>query len=277
MAKQKKKNNSAFRDLPLTSPEFEILAYERVLAGGAWIDGKWQKVTCLPNFFWNKDVAKILARYFVFEMKKWGREEVCNHFTTALLRKEHLTGVCKQFANSTYEVVKYCFPEWRIEPWELKCCPNSFWHDPENCAKACRWICEKEGIADDRQVFCQSFSANMLRKYGIAKAMIRSGGLYGLAALTFPKWKLKPWHLRKIGQITPEMVTDAVTWMVDEKLMWTHTEVCENISAKVFYDHGLGSILSKGCGHSPLKALQIAYPGQYERQMLKNAENPFRK
>ena len=117
----------------------------------------------------------------------------------------------------------------------------------------------------------------MLEKYGIGKAMEHSGGLYQLAALSFPDWNLKPWHMKKSAKITEEIIVDAVRWMIDEKLRWSHAEVCENICVRTFYECGIGKVLMKGCHHSPIEALQIAYPGQYERSMLKNAENPFRR
>lgn len=268
---------AAFGDLSPADPFYAEQAYERVLAGGAYIDGRWRKIKCFPNNFWDKGTAYELARYFVFKMKRWGREEVCANFTTSLLREYQLAGINKQFGSSTYEIVKYCFPEWDIKPWELSICPNAFWKTPANCAEACVWVCQKEGIAEDKELFCRKFSAKMLEKHGIGKAMEHSGGLYELAKLSFPHWNLKPWHMNKTAKITKEIVIDAVKWMIEEKLKWTHEQVCQNISVRTFYECGIGKVLMKGCHHSPIEALQIAYPGQYERSMLANAENPFRK
>ena len=50
---------------------------------------------------------------------------------------------------------------------------------------------------------------------------------------------------------------------IEEKLKWTKEEVINNITVQIFYDNDLGGLLSKYCGNSPLKALQIAYPGEY--------------
>lgn len=257
--------------------EYCIRVYKRVAVGGAFIHGKWRPAKCFPNGFWDKETAKELVRYFVFNVKGWDRKATCENLTTKLLRDNYLAGVCKQFSSSTIAITDYCFPEWDIKPWELRTCPNAFWNDPANCAKACLWVAQQEGIAEDKDAFCQKFSARMLRDYGIGKAMVRMGGLYEVANVTFPEWKLKPWHLKKIGKITEAMVIDAVTWMIEDALKWTHEDVCDFICVKTFYDHGIGKILMKGCNHSPIRALEIAYPGQYERWMLRNRENPFRK
>ena len=116
----------------------------------------------------------------------------------------------------------------------------------------------------------------MLRDYGIGKIMTKLGGLYGVAKATFPEWNIRPWELNKIGKISEEMIIEAVTWMIDDKLGWSHEDVCENLTVRTFYENGIGNILNKGCGHSPIVALTIAYPGQYERSMLKY-ENPFKR
>ena len=42
-------------------------------------------------------------------------------------------------------------------------------------------------------------------------------------------------------------------------------EVVDKISARVFYAYDLGGMLCKHCNHSPIKALQIAYPGEYTK------------
>ena len=268
---------SVFGDLSPADPDYCEKVYKRILAGGEFINGRWQPAKCFPNQFWDKESACELVRYFVFKMQGWGREEVCKYFTTPLLRHNRLAGVCKVFDTSTYTIVNYCFPEWDIKPWELATCPNDFWSNPVNRATACVWVCQKEGIADDKDLFCKTFSVKMLQKYGVGKACDHSGGLYEIAKLSFPDWNLKPWELKKISKITESMVIEAVRWMIDEKLGWTHEEVCEKLCVRTFYEHGIGGILSKGCNHSPIVALKKAYPDQYERKMLKNSENPFLK
>lgn len=268
---------AVYGDLSPADGDYSINVYKRRVAGGAFIKGRWRDAKSFPNDFWDKETAREVVRYFVLEVKGWDRKATCENLTTRLLRDNLLAGVCKQFRSSTIEIMDYCFPEWEIKPWELQTCPNSFWNEPSNCARACLWVAQREGIAEDREAFCRKFSARMLRDYGIGKAMVRMGGLYEVANVTFPEWNLKPWHLRKVGKITEPMVAEAVTWMIDQKLGWSHKDVCENICVKTFYDHGIGKILMKGCNHSPIRALEIAYPGQYERSMLRNGENPFRK
>ena len=266
---------TVYGDLDMSDPDYNLQVYFRIKAGGAVVAGRWIEAKSAPNGFWDKDTAKELVRYFAFTEMKWDRQGICDHLNTRILRDNALAGVCKQFRSSTFEIVKYSFPELKIKPWELASCPNSFWDDPKNCAKALRWVAHQEGIDKSKEVFATSISARMLRDYGIGKAMVHMGGLYELCAQAYPEWNLKPWDLNKIGKITDEMVMDAVRGMISA-LGWNHEEVCQRICAKTFYDNGIGNILCKGCNHSPIVALQIAYPGEYERSMLRNSENPFR-
>jgi len=266
---------TVYGDLDPLDPEYNLQVYFRIKDGGAYVRGRWVEAKSAPNGFWDKPTAKELVRYFAYEEKKWDRKGICEHLNTRVLRDNSLAGVCKQFNSSTFEIVSYSFPELAIEPWELASCPNAFWNEPENCAKAMRWLAHKEGIDVSREVFATTISARLLRKYGMGKAMVHMGGLYELCIVAYPEWQLKPWDLNKIGKITEEMVVDAVQGMI-AKLGWSHEDVCEHICAKTFYDNGIGNILCKGCSHSPIIALQIAFPGEYERVMLRNRENPFK-
>ncbi len=278
MASHSKGNQhvSVYGDLKPTHWRYIKDVYDRRKAGGAKIRGRWRPAKSYPNGFWDKTTAKELVRYFVLELMEWDREATCQNLTTRVLRDNCLAGACKQLGNSTLAITDYCFPEWDIKPWELQTCPNAYWGNPENCVAACLWVAQQEGIAEDKEAFCQKFSARMLRDYGIGKIMTKLGGLYGVAKATFPEWNIRPWELNKIGKISEEMIIEAVTWMIDDKLGWSHEDVCENLTVRTFYENGIGNILNKGCGHSPIVALTIAYPGQYERSMLKY-ENPFKR
>ena len=77
----------------------------------------------------------------------------------------------------------------------------------------------------------------------------------------------------KTSTWTDEKVTEAVKWLIEEKLKWSEEDVINKMSASVFREYNLDGMLQKHCNHSPLKALQIAYPGKYTS--LKNVRPDF--
>ncbi len=253
-----------------------IGVYNRVRKGSFYHKGMLIPVKCFPNGFWDEETAKVLVRYLVLEELKWSREDICNKFTDDFLSKNYLRGAVKVYNASTYNIVSACFPEFEIKPWELKSCPNGFWLSKDNCKQVTLWIAKKEGIDEDHTKFAQTISARLYEKYGVYKAVQRMGGLYEIVNYTYPG-RYKPWDLNKIGVITDELIIDATKWMIEDQLKWTFEDVCENLTAKTFYDYGIGGILCKGCGHSPIVALEKAYPGVYKKEMLiRGEQHPFR-
>jgi len=66
-----------------------------------------------------------------------------------------------------------------------------------------------------------------------------------------------------------ENVIRVTRHMIETKLKWSHQEVCQNLSAKVFRDNKLSGLLSTVYDDSPYEALEAAYPGEYHRWELK--------
>lgn len=261
MAHQKKKQWSIF------DGKDEVECYQIVMSGIK---------KSLPNGFWDKESAKILVRYLVLELKSWKtREQICKNLCIDTVREAGMSSAAKQFNCCLIELVEYCFPEFKIQPWELSCAPNGFWKDKNNCAKFLRWLVKKEKLYG-RKKFLKAMNAKTFYKYGVGKAFMRMGGIYNLVNFTYPG-EYKYWELPRLSKITEQTVRDATKWMIEEKYKWTFEEVCENITAKSFYDAELGSILCHGAKHSPFQALEITYPGVYKLEDLKRGkEHPFR-
>lgn len=250
--------------------------YNRVRKGAFFYKGKVIQVRCFPNGFWNKETAKILVRYLILDELKWTREDICKNLTNNFLQKHNLRGVVKVYNASSYKIVTECFPEMEIKPWELSCCPNGFWSSKVHCKQVTKWIAKKENIHRDKKKFAQTISSELYEKYGVYKAVQRMGGLYEIVNYTYPG-RYRPWQLNKMSVITDEIVVEATKWLIEDKLKWSFKDVCDNLTAKTFYDNNVGSILCKGCGHSPIIALEKTYPGVYKKEMLKKGmEHPFR-
>lgn len=247
-------------------PNDYIGMYNRVRKGYFYHNGEKIEVKTLPTGFWNKEVAIILARYYVLEVMKLTREEYVKKASKKFFIEAGLRCVTKEFRESVYDVSKNCFPEWKINPWELSICPTNYLNSKKHCRRIMQWICVKEGIHRDKKKFCKVMSIELFEKYGLKKAVQRMGGLYNYVNYVYPG-KFKPWELN-MHRITDDIAMQAIKWLIEEKLGWTKEEVCKNICANIFRDNGLDSILSHRFDNSPIKALDFAYPGEYTKEML---------
>ncbi|MBE5821197.1 MAG: DUF4046 domain-containing protein [Clostridiales bacterium] len=246
-------------------PEDYVGIFNRVRKGYFQYGGEIIQVKTFPNGFWNKEVAINLVRYYVLEELKFTRQDYLNEASIKFFTNARLKSAVKQYNNSVYKLTKDAFPEWEIEPWELKDGYNGYLSDKKNCKKIMKWICKKEGI-NTRKKFCEKMNVKLFRKYGLGRAVVLMGGLYNYVNYVYPG-KYKPWELN-ISKITDDIAMQAVKWLIEEELKWSKEEVCKNICANTFRDHGLESILSHKFGNSPIKALEFAYPGEYTKEML---------
>ena len=126
------------------------------------------------------------------------------------------------------------------------------------------WLANKACIKLDNIDDLKRINARLIVSNHGSKALKFGGGVYELILLV-TKIDVKEWQIIKTSVWTEEKVIEAVRWMIEEQLKWTHEEVVERISAKVFYKHDLGGLLSRYCDHSPIKALNVAYPGEYKK------------
>lgn len=215
-----------------------------------------------PNNFVTKENMKEIIREVLLNRQKLTREEICDKVNRDYLKKYKLGGARRAFNNNIYELITYCFPEMKIEYWEMNKTENGFWLNAENRLKYIQWLVKKENIdvksIDDLKKLT---SRKITHNHG-SKALKYSGGVYELV-LMVAEVDVKEWQLVKTSVWTEEKAIKAVKWLIEERLKWTKEEVIENISVKIFYENDLGGLLTKYCDHSPLKALQIAYPGEY--------------
>ena len=217
-----------------------------------------------PNGYITKESMKEILRQVILEKLHMSREEICHTISYPYLRKYKLGGTRRAFNSSIFSLITYCFPEFDINYWELNKVENGFWEKEENRKDFMTWLAEKEGICLDSIPDLTKIDAKLIQKYGGSKAIKYGGGVYELIKLV-AEVDVKEWQVIKMPVWTEEKVRNAVKWLVEERLKWTKEQVVDGISATVFYDNDLGGMLKRYCNHSPLRALQIAYPGEYTK------------
>lgn len=227
-----------------------------------------------PNGYVTKDSMKEILRYVILERLHMSRNDICHKLSYPFLRKYKLGGSKRAFNCSIFSLITYCFPEFDIRYWELNKVEDGFWSKEENRKEYMLWLANKEKICLNSIHDLQKINAKLIQKYGGSKAIKFGGGVYELIRLV-AEIDVKEWQVIKMPVWTENKVKMAVKWLIEERLKWDKQQVINSISATVFYDNDLGGMLKRYCNHSPLKALQIAYPGEYTK--VKNSRPEYLK
>lgn len=222
------------------------------------------KILKFPNGFVTPDNMREIIREVILMRQKLTRNEICNNISVKYLRKYNLGGAVKVFHTNIFELVNYCFDEMDIKPWELNKLENGFWQNNQNRKEFLLWIAKKEKIDLKSIDDLKKINAKLIRKYGGSRILKCKGGIFENIKLV-AKIDIKQWQVMKNVVWNDEKVKEAVRWLIEEKLNWSHDEVVEKLSVKTFRDNNLGGMLCKYCNNSPIRALYIAYPGEYSR------------
>lgn len=249
-AKRKRRPPSGLDYTSLTA----VQVYDYVVAG---------RILTFPNGYVIPENMKEILREVILKRHKLTKEEICKKVNYTYLKRFQLGGARRAFNGSMYELITYCFPEFNIKRWELNKVPNGYWKNKEFKKEFMLWVAEKEGIDLESVSDLSRITAKLIQSYGGSKVIDDMTVFEAIKLIA--QTDVREWQVIKVPSWTDEKVKEAVRWLIEEKLKWSHDEVVEKISARVFYAHDLGGMLRKHCNHSPIKALQIAYPCEYTK------------
>ena len=228
------------------------------------VKGKLKK---FPNNYLDKDIIKVIVRHLLLVVYGYTREDVLTKVNHEFFSKNFLGGARKFFNVSDMTMIIYCFPEWDIQYWEFKEAPMRFWQDVNNRKAFVLWIGKKENLDLNTKEGLRKITAQTIYKYAGCKPLSYSGGIFGLLD-TVACGKYKKWEITKMLSWPKEDIIDATKWLIEEKLCYTPEQVC-NIKVEDFAKNNLDGMLQKGCNHSILEALELAYPGMYFREGIR--------
>ncbi|MBE5821425.1 MAG: hypothetical protein E7311_02415 [Clostridiales bacterium] len=233
-----------------------IEIYEMVLKG---------IIKCFPSGFWDEKVAKTIIKYVY---KDYSRKQLLQIDFKTELKERRLSSAFKVFNYSTFKLLTFCFPELQIKPWELKVVPNGCWKNKDNVKDAVKNAFKKARIKEKDKI-CLAFSADFLRKYGL-KSLLEEYTLYEILEIAFPEYDFVESDLNKQYKWEKETAIKNIKHLIENVLNWDYKAVCDNISTNVFYENGLSGLLTKVCHNSVYEALELAYPGKYQKKDLKS-------
>ncbi|MEO2202296.1 hypothetical protein ABGV42_00915 [Paenibacillus pabuli] len=118
-----------------------------------------------------------------------------------------------------------------------------------------------------RDEIAANLDGELLKKYKLLGIYSHfNGGTYDLLNFTYPG-EYMPWELKKVPQNywNEETYAIATRWLFEEKLKWSHEDVCNNLSYDTFRYNGLYGMVqsSSNDSYNLYDILEFAYPGQY--------------
>ena len=227
---------------------------------------RYEELKKFPNNYLDKEVIKDIVRHvFLKELKLTRRDIVLlgHDFFT-----EHSMGGFRKFFDmKDYNVIKYCFPEMDIKPWEMRKVEDKFWEDPENQKDFILWVMKKEKINPASKEDLRRFTARIIIKYGGSRILKMEENIYTILAPII-EHRYEEWEIMKVRVWTTEKMIKAVKWLVEEKLKYTLEQAC-TLKVSDFKEYNLDGMLQKGCNHSIIKALNLAYGDAFVRDGIR--------
>lgn len=223
---------------------------------------RYGSISRFPHNFLNKDSCKRILRWLCLENYHMTREEICN-LRQDFLFANFLGGFRKIFDYNMFSLIQYSFPELNIKRWETSKVSDNFWKDKTNQKEFIEWMAEKENIDLTKLEDVSRITAAMLNKYGASKARRLAGGTFELIA-SATEDRFQEWEILKMDAWTAKKATKAVRWLIEDKLKWSDKQIQENLTASVFQANHLGGLLKNYCNNSPIKAINLAYPGKFK-------------
>jgi hypothetical protein len=96
-----------------------------------------------PNaIFGVHEYKLILLKYLIDDILNWNRKDICNNYSTKILKQYHLGSlIATGKIRDSFEILNQTFPTYNLKRWELKnsSVGNNFWND-KTVSEALQWF-----------------------------------------------------------------------------------------------------------------------------------------
>lgn len=216
-----------------------------------------------PNNYLDKETIKEIVRHVFLMELHLTREDIVNKVDHEFMMQYYMGGFRKIFDNKEVSLIKYCFPEMDIKSWEFCKVEPKYWKNKENQKEFVLWVMEKENIDPSSKEDLRRLTARTLINYGGSRLFKEEPDFYTILSVVIGS-QFKEWEIMKVRVWKKEKIIAAVKWLVEEKLQYTLEQAC-TLKVSDFKRYNLDGMLQKGCNHSILYALNLAYDNKFER------------
>lgn len=219
-----------------------------------------------PNNYLDKDTIKEIVRHVFLKELRYTREDILCVDHKYFMRI-YMGGFRKFFELTDYKILQYCFPEYDLKPWEFRRVEQHFWVDEENQKEFLLWVMKKENLDPRKREDLRKLNARMIITHGGSRLLRTNDDIFDIISVV-NEGRYKEWEIMKVGGWTEAKVIEAVKWLVEEKLNYSLEQAC-SLRVRDFKRHNLDGMLQKGCNHSILYALNLAYDNRFARDGIR--------
>lgn len=224
-----------------------IEIYKSILSG---------RTNRFPNYTWESEeesiqIFKVCFRYLVTERLKFDREELISKLNANFIFKYKLSTPFSNFLSSNpYKAVTIAFPEWRVEPWELKTVPSGTWDNINNIKNASIQYYKKNNLSrtdlinGEREAGLSRFVAAYRRlNQNKTNGDIDNDPDYYFEYLkvVFPYHNFRIWEFKRVSidLWSDQDIKEGFLDFFNDELKWSKSEVIEKIHRDLFDKTGL--------------------------------------
>ena len=230
-----------------------------------------------PHGFWQQpealDNAIKCSKYLIEDLLGLSNAELKEQLSRKMFKENSLSGMLDHcFNGSPLKAVLASYPD-KFYPWEFKIVSLGYWKDINHGIEATRWLIETKLRLTDEELK-EQLSAKLFNNNGLGGMLHHCFNASPIKAIqiTYPN-KFHPWEFKTVGKKywnDDQNKITAIRWLVEDKLKLTDDELKEQLSQKMFMDNGLGGMLKICFNSSPIKAIEMAYPGKFNKEDFKN-------
>lgn len=227
----------------------------------------------VPQGYWTTENKISAVKWLIEEKLKLSDEELLASNLYYLFQNNGLLGLihASEANYSAYELINLAYPG-KFLPWQFKYVPSGYWNE-ETATKAIRWLIEVKLKLSDEEIM-EQLSQDLFEKNGL-NGMLSScfnSSPYEAINCAYPN-KYYPWQFKNIkrGYWCKETGILATKWLCETKLKLSDDQIKSKLSAKLFEENGLSSMLKYCFNSSPYEAISESYPERnYKKEDFKN-------
>ncbi|MBF0407534.1 MAG: type II/IV secretion system protein [Candidatus Riflebacteria bacterium] len=211
-------------------------------------------------------LAKEALEWLITTKLGCGRKDIPSMITADIFKENDLEELLKLFNGSVYNLVHSVFPD-DFKPWQFPDEESLLWFREDRykvASRATHWLIEevmKLQIDDiPQKITLKDFHQNGLSKL----TDLFNQNVYLIIDNAFPG-KFNPWEFSEQHDLWKssdalKIAENAVHWLIQERLQWNEDSAISQITRRHFISNGLGYMLGSLFNHSPLMALENAFP-----------------
>ncbi|MBF0545324.1 MAG: type II/IV secretion system protein [Candidatus Riflebacteria bacterium] len=211
-------------------------------------------------------LAQEAIEWFMTVKLGCGKNELPMALSADGFKENGLEELFKQFDKSVFKMMQTVFPGY-FQPWQFPEEESVLWFREDKlevASAATHWLLEK--VLNIRlEEIPKRITNKDFHQHGLGKLPdLFNQNLYKIIENAYPS-QFKPWEFSEQENLwkSPDalkIATEAVNWLVSERLQWDPETAISQITRRHFLNHDLGFMLGCLFNHSPLVALENTFP-----------------